>query len=1098
MSTSQSTGLAGASARNFEQEVWQAVRCVVAASEVGEKRVRDVTGMCVEGRRYLEDQQGVERDERAQRWSRQLKHLREKQADRMAEINRTWSGQLRDLAAKRNERLQEMDRSICDLPKRMAPMVPWLFFFAQRNEAHYAELARLKSVRVQIERDSARAEQAAREEENSEGVRRERDFAVIEQNARDSQAAEMLDLEERQRQERQQVEFKDAQALQVAKDEHQRDVRLQLDALEKLCASAERCPSLGTLSAVLVPTSGLHEQFCTVGQVAAEVGATHFKFPFVLPVPLEKPVLVVGHEAKEGCVAWSHELLLRLLTTFPPGRLRFTLIDPLELGGPFAPFLGLNDFESKLLGEKVWTKPRDIEGQLARLEQHAELVVQKYLRDDYATIGDYNREVGDTAEPYQCLIIHGFPEGFSDAALKQLQVLFANGPRCGVFPCVFVTEGDPKGRWKALSGKATYISFSPGGVVHLPGVWPDALSASCVWFRDGLPNGEVLGSILAKIGGAAADSARVEVDYFGLLEMAGLTPDGAWRASSAEDLVVPLGPSGPGKFQALTLGRGVAHHTLIAGKTGSGKSTLLHNIITTAAVRYSPEELQFHLVDFKRGVEFQVYAAEKLPHAQVIGIESEREFGLAVLEALREELDRRGVLFRGVGVDGLSDYRRRTGLGMPRLLLIIDEFQLLFEPEDTLARQASAVLDHLLSQGRSFGLHVVLATQTLAGRWTLARGPISSHTAVRIALMCSEADSRLILAEDNLAGRLLTRVGEAIYNDRNGLPEGNGRFQVAWLPEDKQRKALRLVAGLAEKRGWKPAHDPIVFAGNELPRVEGCKSIVALRHSAARGLGNDCPVLIPGTAVALRGDASVVFIPQGGANLLVFAPEPELRSSLFVTGLTGLAAQRFQGAEARVTMVDAMQGQASLRSRIEGAFPGLARRIQFANVARLSDVLVRFSDLKNERRNDVVAKGHVPAFLVLHGLQHMGMLRNDPGGPVSPKSGSEGPPARLFEELLREGPEVGLYVIAVCDRFSNYSYSVDPNRRLLSVFDLRVGFQMSADDSNLLFGSPDAGRLGPKAGLFFNRPQGQLVKFRPFQMPEPSWVEQMLAGAQRE
>jgi len=77
---------------------------------------------------------------------------------------------------------------------------------------------------------------------------------------------------------------------------------------------------------------------------------------------------------------------------------------------------------------------------------------------------------------------------------------------------------------------------------------------------------------------------------------------------------------------------------LLAGRTGSGKSTLLHAIATNAALRYSPAELELYLVDFKKGVEFKNYATRDLPQAQVVGVESEREFGLSVLERLDREL----------------------------------------------------------------------------------------------------------------------------------------------------------------------------------------------------------------------------------------------------------------------------------------------------------------------------------------------------------------------------------------------------------------------------------------------------------------------------
>ena len=86
-----------------------------------------------------------------------------------------------------------------------------------------------------------------------------------------------------------------------------------------------------------------------------------------------------------------------------------------------------------------------------------------------------------------------------------------------------------------------------------------------------------------------------------------------------------------GRFQVvhgdLRLGRGLAQHALIAGKTGSGKSNLLHVIITNLALWYSPDEVEFYLVDFKKGVEFKVYVTQPLPHARAVAHSIHRHDG---------------------------------------------------------------------------------------------------------------------------------------------------------------------------------------------------------------------------------------------------------------------------------------------------------------------------------------------------------------------------------------------------------------------------------------------------------------------------------------
>src|SRR5205085_9637550 len=139
---------------------------------------------------------------------------------------------------------------------------------------------------------------------------------------------------------------------------------------------------------------------------------------------------------------------------------------------------------------------------------------------------------------------------------------------------------------------------------------------------------------------------------------------------------------------------GTAQHVLVAGKTGSGKSTLMHALITNLSLIYSPDEVELYLIDFKKGVEFKTYAAEELPHARVVAIESEREFGLSVLQRLDAELRLRGEKFRDAGAQDLRNYRQaNSGQVLPRILLIVDEFQEFFVEDDKLAQDAALLLD---------------------------------------------------------------------------------------------------------------------------------------------------------------------------------------------------------------------------------------------------------------------------------------------------------------------------------------------------------------------------------------------------------------------
>src|SRR6185369_3679639 len=162
---------------------------------------------------------------------------------------------------------------------------------------------------------------------------------------------------------------------------------------------------------------------------------------------------------------------------------------------------------------------------------------------------------------------------------------------------------------------------------------------------DPAPTPDMAIRFVHKVGKASRDSSRVEVPF----EQVAPPAAELWTGDTTNELRVAIGRTGATKLQYLAIGKGTRQHGLVAGKTGSGKSTLFHVIITNLSLWCSPEQVEFYLVDFKKGVEFKCYASLRLPHARVIAIESDREFGLSVLQRLDDELKRRGDLFRKFG-----------------------------------------------------------------------------------------------------------------------------------------------------------------------------------------------------------------------------------------------------------------------------------------------------------------------------------------------------------------------------------------------------------------------------------------------------------------
>ena len=267
-----------------------------------------------------------------------------------------------------------------------------------------------------------------------------------------------------------------------------------------------------------------------------------------------------------------------------------------------------------------------------------------------------------------------------------------------------------------------------------------------------------------------------------------------------------------------------------------------------------------------------------------------------MLERLDAILKERGDLFRAAGVQDVAAFRdANPDTPMPRMMFIVDEFQEFFTEDDKHAQTAGLLLDRLVRQGRAFGMHVLLGSQTLGGAYSLARTTIG-QMGVRVALQCSEADAHLILSEENSAARLLTRPGEAIYNDAGGLSEGNSPFQIAWLGDDERDAALEQLRDRAAADGLPPAA-PIVFEGN-IP-ADPAQNAALLARLATEPSGEAAaPSAWLGEAVAITGPAQVSFRPQAGANLLIVGQETEAATGILSACLVALAAERPPAADA--------------------------------------------------------------------------------------------------------------------------------------------------------------------------------------------------------
>lgn len=301
---------------------------------------------------------------------------------------------------------------------------------------------------------------------------------------------------------------------------------------------------------------------------------------------------------------------------------------------------------------------------------------------------------------------------------------------------------------------------------------------------------------------------------------------GSKALSAAAVLDIPIGLRGSEVQNILlkTTTDGDAHAVLIGG-TGSGKSNLLHTIIMNACYKYSPMELNLYLVDFKGGVEFKYYEANKnvkmqLPHIKLTGLTSDVEDGVSILHNLHKELRRREDEFRRSGVEDIMHYNN-TGKQIPRLLVIIDEIQELFEQDLDLGQKAIDILREFMKKGRALGINILWASQNIPSGVAGLKDKILSQIGNKICLRLNDPENARELDETD--NTLPSKV-KALNRPEKGLGiikdirhrDGGVEFRIAYAESSENRRAYsQIIIDKWEEVTKSSIQEPLFIVGDD-------------------------------------------------------------------------------------------------------------------------------------------------------------------------------------------------------------------------------------------------------------------------------------------
>jgi hypothetical protein len=422
---------------------------------------------------------------------------------------------------------------------------------------------------------------------------------------------------------------------------------------------------------------------------------------------------------------------------------------------------------------------------------------------------------------------------------------------------------------------------------------------------------------------------------------------------------------------------------------------------------------------------------------------------------------------------------------LPRIVLVFDEFQVLFSRTDRLGGAAAEALETLIRQGRGFGIHVILGSQSLAGLDALG-SHVPQLLPVRILLPAAESDAFKVLGEGNTEGAGLTSAGEGILNASAGAVEANERFRGALVDEADRRRHVAVARAKADEDGFH--RRPVVFEGNAPIPAESTPP--AEFADEVRGAGPRALRIRFGTPMSVMGTADVDVDRESGGNVLLVARDVPQGG-----GLEGFSLP--QAVAANVTLSAVVQGAtvevADFMPIEEGLEPFLVPLLEAGAVTSVRrravpELLTRLNAEVQER----VAEDDTSAptrLLVLYGMHRARDFDQD-----SVDYDAEVDMPELLGQVMRDGPEVGVHTLLWFDTVAGIA------RRLPSAAvreaSWRLAGRMGEDDSLSLIGVEAATSLREQQLVAANEDRGLLQRCTAIARPGAEWTQELLRVVQ--
>lgn len=518
-----------------------------------------------------------------------------------------------------------------------------------------------------------------------------------------------------------------------------------------------------------------------------------------------------------------NQLVVNMLLSLPGKSFNLHFVD--------LAFSAQASFLTRNLDEKLYGKLISSPNDWNQLKDALRAKMAKAL-ENYGDVVKYNESKNKVVVPYDVVVITDYQKCLND--MRDIDALFENGHKGGIYFILMNNQDFKNDRdIDSLLAMKNYYQILEAAMF---GNYSKDAFIRCTPILDN--------PILAKAcfnyineGAELPQVATASVDHSKMLE--------GGFASIDKAMVIPVGSSDNGELVDFMLDT-ISHiHCFIIGQSGTGKSVFLHDVIIGAMSKYSPEELELYLMDFKiGGVEFNRYRNEK--HVKALLVDnSDIQITLEILRDISNKMRERGKLLRASGVSNIVEYNQvNPNKKMPRIVFIADECHVMFptmiSKEAKLYREISEILQKIAKEGRSQGVHLVLATQTIA------QAEISSEILNNISdfylLKCSPGDSeRLVRGSVDTTSQLKT--GQVLHHDI----DNDVVFKSTYLPTPEALEIIKKIN--AKTKDFES--DQFYFVGSQIFEIDDeVKTLLTQKGKATIALGRSIdtkmePVIIP-------------------------------------------------------------------------------------------------------------------------------------------------------------------------------------------------------------------------------------------------------------